>query len=227
MSVGRAVTAGRVALVLAGGEPPLASLRDELVAGASLVIAADGGLAHAEALGVSPDLIVGDMDSVSPELLARYAGVERETHPERKDQLDLELALEAAVARGATTLRIVGAFGDRLDQSLAALSIAARYAAAGFDLSLHAGRDEVQLIAAGGSTEAATRPGATVSLLALGEGAVVSFSGVEYPLKGAPLPYGTGLGVSNVALGTSVALAVHGTEDGSTENSIVALILAH
>ncbi len=147
MSFGRrgSTAEQRVALVLAGGEPPLASLRDELVAGAGLVIAADGGLAHADALGVSPDLIVGDMDSVSPELLARYAGVERETHLERKDQLDLELALEAAVARGATTLRIVGAFGGRLDQSLAALLIAARYAASGCDLSLHAGRDEFRV----------------------------------------------------------------------------------
>ncbi len=89
-------------------------------------------------------------------------------------------------------------------------------------------RAEVRLVAAGDRADAATQPGATVSLLALGEGAVVSFSGVEYPLERAPLPYGTGLGVSNVALGTSVALAVHGgAADGGIGDSVVALTLAH
>lgn len=212
-------TAVRTALILAGGEPPLPRLRDDLVTGVDLVIAADGGLAHAAALGVTPDLIVGDMDSAAPELLGQHAEVERQTHPARKDQLDLELALDAAVARGATALRIAGAFGGRLDQSLAALLIAARRAAGGTQVSLHSGRDEVIVVAPGVSLQAATRVGATVSLLALGDGAVVSFSGVEYPLERAPLPYGTGLGVSNVALGAEVSLSVHG--------GVVALLLAH
>lgn len=216
-------TVGRTALVLAGGEAPLPRLRERLVAGVDLVIAADGGLIHAEALGVQPDLLVGDMDSVSQQLLAKYPAVEREVHPTRKDSLDLELALTAATARGATTLRVVGAFGGRLDQSFAALLIAARYAAAGFTISLHAGHDEVRVVAAGSECTASTTPGSTVSLLALGEGARVTFSGVEYALGDAPLPYGTGLGVSNIALEIGVTLAVEGSEAGSA----VALLISH
>lgn len=212
---------GLTALIFAGGDAPHTSLRAGLVSGVDLVIAADGGLAHAATLDVVPDMIVGDMDSVTNELLAQYADVERETHSARKDQLDLELALDAAVARGATTLRIAGAFGGRLDQSLAALLIAARHSAGGLRISLHSGSDEVLVVAPGDSVEAATRPGATVSLLALGNGAVVSFSGVEYPLERAPLPFGTGLGVSNVALGDIVRLSVHGS------GGAVALVLAH
>lgn len=208
-----------IALVLAGGAAPLPQLHAALKAGVDLVVAADGGLALAGPLGVTPDLLIGDMDSLDPSDLARYPGLERDTHPARKDKLDLELAIDAAIARGATSLRLVATLGDRLDQSLAALLIASRLAAEGLGVSLHAGRHEVHVVAGGNLVTLASEPGASVSLIAMSAGASVTFTGVEYALEGSPLPYGSGLGVSNVALGASVALSVH--------SGVVALVRAH
>lgn len=114
-----------VALVLAAGDLPVPPLWARLLNGVSVVVAADAGLAHARVLGVTPDLLVGDLDSVSSADLAAFPALPRETYPVDKDYLDLELALDAALKRDAVELRIVGAFGGRFDHSLAALLVAA------------------------------------------------------------------------------------------------------
>lgn len=185
------------ALLLAGGEIVVDETLRRLARASELVVAADGGVRHAHALGVRPDLIVGDFDSASHADLEHFADVPREQHPADKGQLDLELALEAAWARGATEVTVMGAFGGRLDQSLATLLIAARLRRAGRALTLHgAGTDVFVVLASEGLTLAAAA-GSTFSLLALGDGAEVDVSGARFPLRGAPLPYGVGLGVSN------------------------------
>ena len=78
------------------------------------LIAADGGARHCAALGILPAVLVGDLDSITPELLAEYeqAGVAIERHPPRKDETDLELAVRRAVADGATEILLLGALGD-------------------------------------------------------------------------------------------------------------------
>ena len=84
----------RTALVFAGGDPPPADRLGDLDRSA-LVIAADSGLDHALALGFTADVVVGDLDSVTPDALARArdAGADVEPHPAEKDETDLELAL--------------------------------------------------------------------------------------------------------------------------------------
>ena len=83
------------------------------------VIAADSGIAHAAALGLLPELWVGDFDSTSDTLAATYAAVPREVYPEAKDATDGAIAIEAALARGAKQITLVGAMGGRFDHALA------------------------------------------------------------------------------------------------------------
>lgn len=220
MKVGApALAPDAVALVLAGGEAPLPHLRAALVKDVALVIAADGGLEHASALGVEPDLLVGDLDSVTPAALARYPNLTISRHPRRKDQLDLEIALAVAGERGARRIRVLGAFGDRLDQSLAALFVAAKLTDGGSSISLHAGADEARVVVAGAVAEASVPLGTPLSLLALSGDALVTLAGVEYPLARAALPFGSGLGVSNEVTVPPARLTVH--------SGAVALLLRH
>ncbi len=215
------------ALVLAAGTLPLPRLIPRIVEGAAHVIAADGGLAHARTLGLVPDLLVGDLDSVSTSTLAAFPDLKTERHPHDKDELDLELAITAALRRGADEVRVLGAFGSRLDQGLAALMIAARHAAAGPNgglvISLYGGPHEAHVVAAGSEAVLALPAGTTVSLLALSDACVVSGSGLAYPLERRELPYGAGLGVSNEAAGQGeVAQVVVEAHSGS-----VALLVEH
>ena len=117
----------RVIVAVAGGDPVPSHVARALPAHAE-VIAADSGLTVALALGLSVDLVVGDLDSVEPRALARAraAGVEIEQHPAAKNHTDLALAMDAAVTRGATRIVVVGGHGGRLDHGLAnALLLAA------------------------------------------------------------------------------------------------------
>lgn len=202
------------ALVLAAGDLPppavtAAVLRDHDMSG-SFVVAADGGLAHAHALAVTPDLIVGDLDSAPPALLTAYAGTTVERHSVDKDELDLELALTAALARGARDVHVIGAFGDRLDHSLAALLVAARLARDGIRVALHGGRHSAWPLASGRRHALALPVGTVVSLVALADGTIASALGLRYAVAHLALPFGSGLGASNEVTAEAAWVACEG-----------------
>ena len=78
----------------------------------------DAGLEAVKALGLEPDMIVGDFDTVKPEVLAYYRRMEHivwDTHQPEKDETDTELALLKAQATGCTEVVVLGATGGRMD----------------------------------------------------------------------------------------------------------------
>lgn len=188
------------ALILAAGDILITPRLLAEAQSATLVIAADGGLRHAARLRVTPELIVGDFDSLSPADVAAWPDVPREEHPEDKDMLDLEIAVDAALARGAGSLLIAGAFGSRLDQSFAALLIAAPLKRDGLDVRLVGGASWAWPLAAGTAVEPPLEPGTTFSVLALDEDCTVSIAAARFELDHARLPFGSGFGVSNSAV---------------------------
>src|SRR5690606_11340732 len=197
---GRGVTARRVAVVVAGGGPP-AVTREQLgdLGDRPVVVAADEGLQHAEALGLRVDLVVGDMDSVDPGALAAAdaAGVPLQRHPAAKDATDLELALDAALAAEVDRVVVVTGTGDRLDHTMAvALTVSAPDRVAAAAVAAWVGRAHVWVVA--GEASLAGRPGELLSLLpAHGPAVGVTTSGLLYPLADEDLPAGIGRGVSN------------------------------
>jgi thiamine pyrophosphokinase len=185
------------AIVLAGGDRAPSSLRARLPH-ADLVIAADGGLAQADALGLAVDAVVGDFDSVKPDDLAaaQRAGADIERHPAAKDYTDLELAVIAARERGATRVVVVGVWGGRVDHELANLLLLGSDAYA--SLSLEAIDARGRVIAVRDQCEITGARGQLVTLLAVGGPATgVRTTGLRYPLHGETLAPGSSRGVSN------------------------------
>ena len=87
-----------------------------------LTIAVDGGLAAAKALGILPDVVVGDLDTADESLVEefrQYPFIRWDVHPPEKDETDTELALRRAIAGGAGKISILGATGGRFDHMLA------------------------------------------------------------------------------------------------------------
>jgi len=86
-----------------------------------IVICCDGGIAHAKALGITPNYIVGDFDSADPSLLEEYRnqGIAIQTFPTHKDETDMELGMDLAMELGATDIVIFGGIGSRFDHTLA------------------------------------------------------------------------------------------------------------
>ena len=123
--------------LLLGGDLVRTPRLDAQTAG-TRVIAADAGIRHAAPLGLAPELWVGDFDSVPAELRDAFPEVERRVFPADKDQTDGEIAIDAALALGATSLVLAGAFGGkRADHAFLHLALALRLAEAGIDVAAH------------------------------------------------------------------------------------------
>jgi thiamine pyrophosphokinase len=195
-------------VVVAGGEGLRPDVAPRVPANAH-VLAADGGVAFALALGLRVDAVIGDLDSALPsdveEAVASGARVER--HPPDKDETDLELALDAALALDPDEILVLADDGGRLDHTLSALLLLAapRYARCSLDAQfgralVHVVRDEREL---------AGEPGEIVSLLAVdGPAEGVRTDGLAFPLAGETLQPGSSRGVSNVFLGESARVSL-------------------
>jgi thiamine pyrophosphokinase len=200
------------AVIVAGGEPLPADKAQ--LSGADLVVAADAGASWLVDAGATPDLLVGDLDSIPPGLLAELeaAGVPIERHASDKDASDAELALEHAVARGADQVVVIGALGgERLDHELANVLLLAdrTWPATLVDLSIVRGGTQLRSLSGPGRLELRGAVGDLVSLLPLaGDADGVRTGGLRYPLDGEPLRFGRSRGLSNVVEGPRASVSL-------------------
>lgn len=179
-------------VIFAGGEPPGPDIREDLPE-AGLWLAADGGFDIAAGLGITVDIVVGDLDSVGP--LPRTMEVER--YPVDKDSTDLELALDRALREDPERIVVVGGAGGRQDHELATATLlcADRYALVDeIDWLTHRARAYVVR----GRRLIHGDPGDPVSLITMnGDASGVSTKGLKWPLDGETLTNGSTRGVSN------------------------------
>ena len=190
--------------VLLGGTLEIDDRVLELMQGAR-VIAADGGMRHAQALGVLPEVWVGDFDSTPDGLSEFHAATPRMPFPAEKNFTDGELAIEEAIERGATRLVLIGSLGgERTDHSLSHLLLAVTLAERGFEVVLTSGQEEaVPLLP--GSRELELPAGSLFSVVAFTDLAGLSLTGAKYPLDQADIAFGASRTISNVAEGPVIA----------------------
>ncbi|MFZ5823961.1 MAG: thiamine diphosphokinase [Bacillota bacterium] len=173
-----------------------------------LVMCADGGVRHALAMGLTPDLLLGDFDSADPAMIAdlEQRGTPVLRVPVEKDQTDTHLALEEAVRRGATEIWLVGASGGRLDHTVANLLL---LPGVPVPVTLVDGKNTARLLRPGQSLTVAGEAGDFLSLLPLTpEVTGVVARQVKWPLENATLRWGESLGVSNQMTGPEAHVAV-------------------
>ena len=199
-------------LILANGEAPSEELAQRLAAEHRLLLATDGAAHRAVGLGLRPDIICGDFDSVDLE-------VAKQEFPEAEfvltwdqDFADLEKALQIARERGASEITIIGAGGGRIDHALGGILLLLRYAS---EIPLCIVDDSAEVWAVSGMGETlgeqsfSVSPGATISVLSAAGTAQVTLTGVKWPLEDTLLPIGTH-GISNVAESEIVKIQVRG-----------------
>jgi thiamine pyrophosphokinase len=164
-------------------------------------IAADGGIRHAGALGLLPELWVGDFDSSTDDLAIQYAEVPRLEYPAEKSLTDGELAVQTALERGATRILLVGALGgERADHAWAHLVQAMALTAAGIQVLLTSG-DEEGYPFWPGSMQLDLPRASLFSVLGLDALDGLTISNARYPLDEFHLPFGSSRTISNVAEG--------------------------
>ncbi|MFZ5641957.1 MAG: thiamine diphosphokinase [Bacillota bacterium] len=177
-----------------------------------VVIAVDGGAHHAEAIGIVPGFIIGDMDSVEPGLLEHYEkmGCQVLAYPREKDEVDTELALDYAISLNPDEIVIYGATGGRLDHVLACIHLLAKPAIRGIRAHIEDHCQRVTLVTPG-IPSFIKGMGSVFTLLPLTtsvEG--VTTRGARWELRGALFEIGRPYGVSNIADQELVSISITG-----------------
>lgn len=202
----------RIAVIIANALVSAPRLLLRWTRAATLIIAADGGCRHCRGLGIVPNVLVGDLDSTTEEdLIAfREQGVEVLRYPPRKDQTDLELALDLALERDADQIVVFGALGLRWDMTLGNLMILTKVRSSQASIKLLDGPTEIGLVRGGDRVMIVDRLGAQVSLIPAGQAVRgVTLEGFEYPLFNRDLEAGSTLGISNIVRRESATIEVH------------------
>ncbi len=193
------------AFILANGDPPSPALAQRIAGQADLRIVTDGAVHKAVHLGIVPDILCGDFDSVDLEAAqSSFPSVAVVPTPDQ-EFADLEKAILVASQRGAMEAAILGALGGRMDHTLSSFALLMRYAGM-LSLRLLDDRGATWVIKGKERQSFAANPGDTVSLITF-TGADVSIAGVGWPLDRFMLDPGTH-GVSNVAAQSQVDVRV-------------------
>ena len=194
-------------VILGGGEIAddaaiLARLRPQ-----DCVFCADSGYDHCTRLGLVPQLLVGDFDSVQTAL---PEGVPRITLPREKDDSDTTYAMRLAVERGYRELLLIGMLGGRLDHTLGNLQNLIWLCRRGIKASLTDGCTEVSVLAGGERCTLLPQKRRYFSLLSLSERCEgVTISNAKYPLHNGTLTNDIPFAVSNEFLEVPVQISLH------------------
>jgi thiamine pyrophosphokinase len=177
---------------------------------ASMVIAADSGYDHARSRSIDVDILVGDMDSISPDGLteAETRGVTIERFPTDKDETDLEIAIDTAIRLGATNITVYagegGSFGHLLGVTLGLTD----HRWDGAHIVWKIGGATVYRLLPSSPIVIDIETGSIVSVLPVGDATGVTATGLRWPLQNSNLPRGTTRGLSNIATGPNVSVSL-------------------
>jgi thiamine pyrophosphokinase len=155
-------------IILANGELPNLEQARTLLRADDYLICADGGTRHAVTLGLTPRLIIGDMDSTEKNILKEFqkANVEIELYHRDKNETDLELAINKAVAINPQEIIIVAALGGRMDQTLANIALLSSVQLSTCNVKLDDGVEEIFFVT--NQAQIKGRSGDVVSLIPWG-----------------------------------------------------------
>jgi thiamine pyrophosphokinase len=213
-------------IIFANGELPDLEKARLLLHPDDYIICADGGTHHALALGLTPNLVIGDMDSINQDEWQELekSGVSIELFPRDKNETDLELAINRAIELDPNEIIIIGALGGRLDQTLGNIALLATSLHAPRTIRIDDGVEEIFFCRDQAQVDG--RSGDIVSLIPWGNPAHgVQTEGLKWPLHSETLYPEKTRGISNemvrevanIKISSGVLLIVH-TRQWSIQN---------
>lgn len=191
------------ALVLCNGEPPSRALARWCAGTVDRIVAADGGANSARSFGITPDIIIGDLDSVTQATRNHFSGVVT-IHIARQDNTDLEKALDYLASQHVQDVTILGATGKRIDFTLGNFAALWNYSGS---MDLRLAGDGWFAMPVGRKKVVSARPGTTVSLIPFGSCDGITLRGLEFPLTNASMRVGE-TGVSNIVRRSPISVRV-------------------
>jgi len=197
-------------IIFANGDLPDLNQARTLLRSDDFIICADGGTRHALELGLTPNLVIGDMDSIEKQAWENLqeSNIPIELFPRDKNETDLELALNRAIELEPKEIIIIAALGGRLDQTLGNIALLTDLRLSTFNIRLDDGVEEIsfcrdQAQIHGGS-------GDIVSLIPWGNPAhVVQTQNLKWPLNNETLYPEKTRGISNEMLEETASIQIN------------------
>ncbi len=185
-------------LVISSGQIKDYSELIQLTNSSDYIICADGGLDHLLKIKEKPDIVVGDLDSITTEGI-KYIhdnSIETMKFPARKNMTDTELAVDLAISKKATCITLVGVTGSRIDHSLANILLLRHIKNVGIDCRIIDNNNVVYYTK--DKLKINKKEDSYLSVVPLTlDGAIVTLKNVAYPLDKHLIEYGSTLGISN------------------------------
>ena len=176
------------------------------------LIAADGGANFIEKLKLIPNIIIGDMDSIKPELLKKYKSI---NYPQKKDKTDFELAVDYCLKNKFQEIIIFGILGDRIDHMMANIFLIVRtqntLLRQGFGGQVKIIEGNKEIFVLNKKIVIDGKIGDEVSIIPVSEKLEgIITVGLEYPLKNESLKLGSTRGISNIINKALIKITVKG-----------------
>ncbi|WP_270739296.1 thiamine diphosphokinase [Massilioclostridium coli] len=168
------------------------------------IICADSGYDHAIKMEITPNLLVGDMDSIHADLPTENIRI----FPAKKDDTDTEIAISAALEQGCDDILILGGIGSRMDHTLANILFLKQLHDQKISAKIVNENNEIRLMGSQENITLQGHPGDLLSLIPITDCIGVTNKGFEYPLIQEDLPLGTTRGVSNVFLSDTGSISL-------------------
>ena len=195
-------------IIIANGKPPKKSVITFFQkVGYDKLICADGGANSALKMGLIPDVIIGDLDSISPEALKEFKSVSKIIRLKRQNDTDVEKCLKYAIRKKYDEALLLGATGNRLDHTFCNIGIVLKFFPK-IKISLIA--EDSFLKAYTNNVELKTLPGETISLYGISPKTKITSMGLKYELRNIAIPFGIRESTSNIAMKNFVKLNING-----------------
>lgn len=192
------------ALIIANGTLPQAKIVRKLLGAADYIICADGGANHARRLRIKPDIILGDLDSITPSTRKYFHDVEILYIPDQCST-DLEKAVRLCIANNIASVDILGATGSRIDHSTGSLGCFKKFGKR-IEMRIHDTNGTISAVRK--STHLKVRKGEKISLIPLERCIGITTKNLLYPLKNESLELGVREGTSNQATAKHLSISV-------------------
>ena len=189
-------------LIVTGGTIDIAFAKDFLSQRSyDYVIAADAGLEVLRPLHISPNAVVGDLDTVDKKILEEYQNqpdIKFEIHKPEKDETDTELALLTAARQGCEAVDILGALGGRMDHAIGNIQLMYQFFCQGMEVNIYDARNRLYLLGGHKVFHREEVYGKYISFLPMTETVEgLTLRGFKYPLQRRTIGLGTSLCISN------------------------------
>lgn len=197
------------AILLLNGEIEKKGLVLSFLSTSDTVLCADGGAKYAFQWALTPNLILGDFDSIDSGVRDHFESLKIpfERFPEHKNATDGELLIQRALTLGYNDLILIGALGGRVDQLLGHFTLLERFSRTGARLRIITPSEEIECIRTRRKCDNLT--GYTASIIPATSRATVTLHGFEYPLTRRTIQRGSTLGISNSITKKRAQVEVH------------------